>query len=197
MDALDAPWLVLIGPAGAGKTTLGDAVARLTGRPFVDIDAVAGPYYEEVGWSVSRLRERIRQVGRVAAESEWEPARAHAVERVVADHPGAVIALGAGHTCYSDSGHAARVRAALDRCSTVLFVLPDPDVARSLENLRVRSARTKGTDWIVDGHDFLSEWLHDTFSRSLATRIVHTVGETPRQTAERVVRLAGRTPPAR
>jgi shikimate kinase len=194
-DSLDAPWLVLIGPAAAGKTTLGEAVAALTGRPFVDIDAVAGPYYEEVGWSLPRLRARIGQVGRVAAEREWEPARAHAVERVVADHPGAVVALGAGHTCYAEPGHAARVRAALERCSGVLFVLPDPDAARSLRILRDRSARTKGTDWVVDGHDFLSEWLHDPFSRSLATEIVHTAGETPWQTAERVA-LAGWSPPA-
>lgn len=193
---VDAPWLVLIGPAAAGKTTLGAAIAALTGRAFVDIDAVAGPYYEQAGWSIPRLRERIRQAGRVTAERDWEPARAHAVERVVTDHPGAVIALGAGHTHYTDHRLAERVRAALRRCGDVFLVVPDPDSDRSLEILRDRSARTKGTDWIVDGHDFLAEWLHDPFTRSLATRIVHTAGEGPEQTAERAVRLvgAGRTP---
>jgi hypothetical protein len=82
-----APVLVLLGPAATGKSTLGQLVAGLLGVAFVDLDAVADDYYPEVGWSVDRLVERIAVVGRVAAEREWEPARAHAVERAVAEHP--------------------------------------------------------------------------------------------------------------
>ncbi|MCZ7417112.1 MULTISPECIES: AAA family ATPase [unclassified Streptomyces] len=36
---LEAPWMVLIGPAGTGKTTIGREVAAKTHRPFVDPDA--------------------------------------------------------------------------------------------------------------------------------------------------------------
>jgi ABC-type multidrug transport system ATPase subunit len=81
---MGGPWLALIGPAGAGKTTLGELVAHRTRRASVDIDAVAEPYYAEVGWSLEKLRDRIAIVGRVAAETEWEPARAHAVDRTAA-----------------------------------------------------------------------------------------------------------------
>jgi shikimate kinase len=185
-----APWLAFIGPAAAGKTSLGKRVAVLTGRPFVDLDAVAAPYYGEAGWSIPRLVERIHAVGRVAAEREWEPARAHAVERVVEDNPGAVIALGAGHTSYTDRDCSDRVRTALSRCLHVFFVLPNADLARSLDVLRHRSIQTKGTDWIFDGHDLLSEWLRDGVSRSMATRVVHTADEDPQQSAARVTGLA-------
>ncbi|MFF0865312.1 shikimate kinase [Nonomuraea sp. NPDC003560] len=101
----ESPWMILIGPAAAGKSTLGEGMAAATGRRFVDIDAIGADYYAEAGWDMDRLRSRIRAVGRVAAEREWEPARAHAVERAVADHPDAIIALGAGATTvlYTDA----------------------------------------------------------------------------------------------
>lgn len=98
-----SPVLVLIGPAAAGKSTVGELAAGILGVPFVDLDDVGGPYYAEVGWSIARLVERIGRIGRVAAEREWEPARAHAVGRAVHDHPGAVLALGAGHTSFTDA----------------------------------------------------------------------------------------------
>ncbi|MFF4353982.1 hypothetical protein [Streptomyces sp. NPDC001530] len=180
--------LVLTGPAGAGKSTLGLEPATRTGSPFVDLDATAEPYYAEVGWSIARLRERIAAVGRLAAEAEWEPARAHAVARAVADHPDAVIALGAGHTSYTDGGSLTAVRVALSRCREVIRVLPSPDREASLAALRRRCAQDKGRSWTVDGHDFLAHWLDDPGARDLATRTVYTEGETPERTAARLVR---------
>ncbi|MFF3942119.1 shikimate kinase [Streptomyces phaeofaciens] len=183
-----APLMVLIGPAGAGKTTLGREVAARAGVPFVDLDAVGDRYYAEVGWSVARVRERIDAVGRLAAETEWEPARAHAVARVVADRPGAVVALGAGHTSYTDPAALATARAALARCRDVVRLLPSPDRTVSLAVLRRRCAETRGSAWIVDGHDFLAQWLDDPAVRRMATRTVHTGEEPPGRTAERLLR---------
>lgn len=60
-----ASWMVLVGPAAAGKSTLGAGLAVASGRTFVDVDALGEVYYGEVGWSMERLRDRIRAVGRV------------------------------------------------------------------------------------------------------------------------------------
>ncbi|MEK0099563.1 shikimate kinase [Streptomyces sp. A475] len=184
----DAPWMVLIGPAGTGKTTLGQEIARRAQRTFVDLDAAADEYYAQVGWSIARLRERIATVGRLAAETEWEGARAHAVARVVADRPDAVIALGAGHTTYTDPVHLADVRTVLGHCRHVVRVLPSPDREISLTLLRQRCTATKGQSWITDGHDFLGQWLDDPGARQLATRTIYTEKETPAQTAARLIR---------
>lgn len=183
--------MVLIGPAGAGKTTVGEAVAAVTGRPFVDLDAVAEPYYAEVGWSIEKLVRRVEAVGRVAAEREWEPARAHAVTRAVADHPGVVLALGAGHTSYQDPGCLAAVRAALRDCSDVVLLLPAADPVLSLDVLRRRCLDSKGTTWISQGHDFLAEWLHDEGMRAMATRTVFTEGVDPIALARDLSRSSG------
>jgi shikimate kinase len=79
--------MILVGPLAAGKSTLGALVAERLGQPFVDIDDIAWSYCAEVGWSLDRLLERDQAVGWTAAEREWEPARAHAAQRAVADHP--------------------------------------------------------------------------------------------------------------
>ncbi|MER6574173.1 hypothetical protein [Nonomuraea sp. NPDC001023] len=39
-----APWMILIGPAAAGKSTLGAGMAAATGRSFVDLDAIGAGY---------------------------------------------------------------------------------------------------------------------------------------------------------
>ncbi|QKE84020.1 shikimate kinase [Arthrobacter sp. NEB 688] len=182
--------MVLTGPAGAGKTTVGREVASVVERPFVDLDAVAEEYYAEAGWSLARLRTRIAAVGRRAAETEWEPARAHAVVRAAADHPGSVLALGAGHTCYTDAGRLATVRAALRRSADVVRLLPSPDRDTSLRVLRHRCLTGKDRSWVIDGHDFLAQWLDDPAAQLLSTRTVYTGGETVADTARLLLRGA-------
>ncbi|WP_250405497.1 shikimate kinase [Streptomyces cellostaticus] len=183
-----APWMVLVGPAGAGKTTLGREIAARTQRAFVDLDAVADGFYAQVGWSIAKLRARIAVIGRLAAEAEWEPARAHAVACAVADHPDTVIALGAGHTSYTGHQHLAMVRTALGRCHDVVRVLPSTQREISLTVLRRRCTADKGRSWIIDGHDFLAHWLDDPGTQLVATRTIYTSDETPAQTAARLLR---------
>lgn len=180
------PALVLVGPAGAGKTTLGLAVAALRGLAFVDLDEVGEAYYAEVGWSVARLVETARRVGRVEAERRWEPARAHAVSRVLRDHPGQVVALGAGHTSYTEPAHRRTVAAAL-RDTSVAYLEPFADRDRSLAELRRRCLADKGTTWEREGHDFLAAWLDDPWTRGLATMLVRTgEGDREQQVSELV-----------
>ncbi|MCP2264714.1 shikimate kinase [Promicromonospora thailandica] len=181
--------VVLVGPLAAGKSTLGGLVAARLGRPFVDVDEVSWTYGQEVGWTLERLLARDEAVGWLAAEAEWEPARAHAVERVLGDHPGAVVALGAGYTSFTDAAHGERVRAALGRAGHVVHVRPSPDPARCVAVLRERARRTRGRDWLIEGHDFIAGWVADPLPAEVATATVYTDGVDPEESAEAVVRL--------
>lgn len=181
--------MVLIGPSGAGKSTLGELAAARTGRPFTDIDEVAGPYYAQAGWTLARLEERIAAVGLYAAEREWEPARVHAAEQVLASCPGGIIALGAGHTHYSRPGLSQRVMAALRPARHVVLVLPSPDPDRSVQVLRERRLTEDGADWMDGDHDILRDWVTDPADGALATVTLYTEGEQPAASAARLLAL--------
>lgn len=90
--------LVLVGPPGAGKSTVGPLVASSLGLRFVDADEASIPYYEAAGWSLARFAGLIEFAGYERAHLAWEEALAYAAPRLLSDYPDAVIALGAGHT---------------------------------------------------------------------------------------------------
>ena len=82
---MTAPRVVLVGPMGAGKTTVGRLLAERWGVPFVDTDDVVE-------------RTEGRTVSDIFVDSGEEHFRAlerAAVGRALADHPG-VLALGGG-----------------------------------------------------------------------------------------------------
>jgi hypothetical protein len=181
--------MILVGPLAAGKSTLGALVAERLGQPFVDIDDIAWSYCAEVGWSLDRLLERDQAVGWTAAEREWEPARAHAAQRAVADHPEAVIAFGAGYTSFTSPDCADQVRRALAPVPAVIRLLPSPNPERSIAVLRERAIASRGKDWIIEGHDWITEWVADPLAAEVAAATVFTDGISPETSAEELVQL--------
>jgi shikimate kinase/3-dehydroquinate synthase len=99
--------LVLVGFMGAGKTTVGEAVARRLGRRFVDVDA-----------ELERNRERsIAELFEESGEAGFRSLEASALAAVMAREDRLVIALGGGAVETED------VRARLrDACTVVLDV---------------------------------------------------------------------------
>ena len=184
---------VLIGPVCAGKTTLLPLVAHRLGRPWVDLDDVAEPYYEEVGYGRDALNAVGAERGDLGAYSWWQQGHPHAVRRVLQDHPDAVIALGAGHTSYMDIALFDEVRSLLEPCATVL-ILPSPDSERSLRVLRERAMERNGADWIMDGVDFLEQWVSGNHNRLLATVTMYTEGRSPSDVADAIVEAIGSEP---
>lgn len=184
-----SPAVVLMGPAGTGKSTAGAALATRLETRLVDIDESAGDWYAEVGWSVGKLVERIRAVGRLAAEDEWEVARAHAVVRAVQSCPGAVLALGAGHTSYTDHVHAATASAALSTVPMRVLLLPHTDRHLALAELRRRCMSDKGTDWTVEGVDLLARWYDDPWVRAQATATIIGADRSPDEIAAEIAAL--------
>ncbi len=167
---------------------MGRLVAARLYTDFIDLDEVAEPFYEEVGWSIPRLVDRAGAVGRLAAEREWEVARAHAVVRVLDKHPDAVIALGAGHTSYLEARHRSRVLTALESCRFGVWMQPSPHRELSLAILRERCLSDKSTSWIVQGHDLLGEWLDSAKDQAWVRKTVYSVDRSPEQVADEIAR---------
>ena len=77
--------LVLVGMPGCGKTTVGQALARLSGKPFVDLD-------EEI---VRRADKPIPEIFRAEGEEAFRALEAQALAEICAQS-GQVIATGGG-----------------------------------------------------------------------------------------------------
>lgn len=183
---LGAGCVVLIGPAAVGKSTVGPLVARTLGLDFIDLDAVAGPFYVEAGKSLETLQARIVEMGVPTAHRWWQPARLHAVRRLLETTTAAVVALGAGHSHYEDSAYYESVRKLLTGHWVVLLAVA-PEVGASVEVLRRRSLASKRRDWIADGIDFLEMWASSTQNADLADVVVYTAGKSAEEVAAAVV----------
>ena len=84
--------IILIGYMGAGKTTLGKALARLTKRPFYDLDQ----YIE------SRTHETVPQIFAEKGEAGFREVEKNMLHEV-AEFEDVIISCGGGTPCFSDN----------------------------------------------------------------------------------------------
>jgi shikimate kinase len=137
-DRLVTPPVVLIGPVGAGKSTVGGLLADRLGWPHVSMDAVCFAYYAEIGHDRSSSKRRRQLDGFKDLYDSWKPFEAHAVERILADHSDAVVDLGGGHSVQEDPALFARVHATLHPVRNVVLLLPSPSLEESVRILTER-----------------------------------------------------------
>ena len=167
------PSLVLVGPRGAGKTTVGRLVARTLGRPFVDTD-------EEIG------RVAGRPAGRFLAdegESAFRALEARVCARALARR-GAVIALGGG-ALETDATFA---RALRDAFVVHLVVSPIEAAARITADAVLRPRLTSEGDLVTECEQ-LARVRGPRFAGAHAR--VATGGRDPATVARRVERAWG------
>jgi len=178
--------VILIGPIGAGKSTLGKLIAASLRLPQLSLDDVRFDYYREIGYDDSVAKQHYAANGFWGLYTYWKPFEAYAVERVLADHVNCVIDFGAGHSVYEDEDLFTRVKRALAPHPNVILVLPSADLATSLEVLRERRPSLRDTIPDINEH-----FITHRSNYELAKSIVYTDGRTPEDTCTEILhRLA-------
>jgi len=182
--------IILIGPLGAGKTTVGRMLAARLNLPFCSVDEVRWDYYPQVGYDrttaaqIATSEQGIRGVLRYS-----QPFDAHMIERVLADHHG-IVDFGASNSIYDDQALLARVETVLAPYPNVILLLPSPDVNESVEILKSRLI------WLLTkaGKEFTDELfeLNEYFVRHpsnhrLAKLIIYTKDKTPQEVCDELV----------
>lgn len=180
--------IVLIGPVCAGKSTQASLLAAALHWPRASLDDLIWQYCGESGYDRDEF-DRVRAAQGAAAACGPLPALfATAVERIVTEHPGHVIDLGAGHTHLTEPTLRDRLRRALARCPAVVLLLPSSDPDHSVRILKERSMRERGHDWVRDGHDHISRWVNESPNAELATIVIYTGDGTPEQTRDQILK---------
>ena len=179
--------IILIGPVGSGKSTIGKLLSETLKIPNIDLDYIAEKYYQENGFSSNKFSKINHEFDFMTAYRQWWSSLAYAVERVIDEHHHCVISLGAGHSHYEDIELFNRVQKALIPFTNVVLLLPSPDLDLSVQILRERSLSQRGIHWKPDGYDFFEHWIKDECNHKLATLTVFTEGKSPEQTRDEIM----------
>jgi shikimate kinase len=172
--------IILIGPMNAGKSTLGDLLEQRLQRKRVAVDGVRWEYYAEIGFDQSEQDRIAEQDGFDGVLRYWKPFEIHAIERILAEHSGAVIDFGAGHSVYDDPQQMARIRAVLAPHANVFLVIPSPDPTTSIAILRDRMTPK------INGIELNRYMISERVLHQLTNKIIYTTGKTPEETAEEI-----------
>lgn len=178
--------IALIGPPGAGKSTLAPLLGHALALPVLDLDEQRWSYYAELGYDPSYAQQLVAEQGLPALVAYWKPFEIHAVERVIAAFPGHVIAFGAGHSYYEDPAQLRRAQQALAHCTHVILLLPSPDNAVSASCLAARfSAEDPQASAI---RHIQATMLEHPANRTLATLTIYTLDKTPAEICSELMR---------
>lgn len=183
--------IILIGPLGVGKTTVGHLLAEKLELPLCSVDNVRWVYYEAAGYDKS-LASKIAasDQGIRGVLSYSEPFEAQMIEKVLADYQHSVIDFGASNSVYEDKGLLTRVDNALTPYPNVILLLPSPDMDESNTILKDRLTRMlieAGKEFTEELFDLNKYFIRHPSNHQLAKQVVYTKDKTPENICDEIM----------
>lgn len=176
--------IILIGPIGTGKSTIGSLLAARLGLPQCSMDEYRWGYYREIGYDEGLAKHKRQTEGFWGIYQYWKPFEAYAVERLLSEHQNCVIDFGAGHSVYENSSLFQRVQRVLAAYSRVVLLLPSPDLDESVQILNERNESVPDGSLNINEH-----FIRHASNYELATFTVYTKARTPEETCNEILQL--------
>ncbi|MBD2194928.1 MULTISPECIES: shikimate kinase [Calothrix] len=176
--------IILIGPIGAGKTTIGALLASRLGLTQYSMDDLRWEYYFEIGYDEELAKHKRETEGFWGVYQYWKPFEAYAVERLLSSHNQCVIDFGGGHSVYEDTALFQRIQQALAPYPNVILLLPSPNLDESIQILNQRNHYLPDDKLNINEH-----FVRHASNYELAKFIVYTKGKTPEETCSEILNL--------
>ena len=174
--------LVLIGPIGAGKSTVAPLIGSLLGWPTVELDELRPDVYATLGYDNAAADEARATDGIDGLLRYWKPFEIQLVEHAVTLRPDAVLDFGAGHSHFDDESQARRAATALAPHYVVLL-LPSSDLSESESTLAARQPE----EFREISLELNATFLRSESNRMLADRVLITGDRSPDEIAADIV----------
>jgi shikimate kinase len=179
--------IILIGPLGAGKTTVSALLAQKLGWTVVEVDAKRTEYRTEIGYDENYAEKLLQEEGFLARLAYGKPFEIHSVERVIQDYPeNHVISFGAGNSVYDNEEYLTRAKQALANIQYVILLLPSPDIEESLRILTERLRLLIDPDALDAVTELNRIFIQHPSNEALATVTFYNADQTPEATAEAI-----------
>ncbi len=182
--------IILIGPSGAGKTTIAPLLAEELSRTVVELDAVRWDYYNEIGYDADYAQRLRKEQGMKGLASYWKPFDIHAVERILVDYPSNfIISFGAGHSVYADDTMLERAKKVLKE-HIVILLTPSPNIDESVEIIGQRLHAKEphlGMEFVQVVSEINRFFLEHHSNYDLATMTVYTKDKRPQETSREII----------
>lgn len=200
MSVSDAS-IVLIGPTGSGKSTVGRELSAILGWPLIELDDLRKDWYPEFGLPSEAEAEAVERGGLLELIATWKPYELQSVERVMAEYPTkSVIAFGGGQSVYVDSSQIERAKTTLAAAGRVILLQPSDDRDRCLHILQERIRHEEFVRTAADPEAFLRDFtpilkmqIQSESNEQLATELIVTGQSTPTEIARHILATAGET----
>lgn len=177
--------ILFIGPVRAGKSTIASLIAAQLNLPHVSLDELRWGYYREIGYDEELAKQIRAQGGFLAMMFYRQLFDAFSVERMLSDHPEAVIDFGAGVGPFENHEQLKRIQALFEPIPNIFFLLPSPDITESIRILRQRDTNPPADlKFDINAH-----FLQRPGYRVLAKYTIYTQGETPEQSCAEALKL--------
>jgi len=169
--------VLLIGPRASGKSTIGPALARLLGRPFVELDDLA---LRATGLA------SVHDVWRQRGEMAWRDAEAACFHTAI-HTDGQVIALGGGAPMIAAIQNAVQAARRHRRAVVAYLSCEVGELQRRLSSQSGDRPSLTGID-PVDEVEVVLEDRKATYD-ALADFVCHTAHATPEESAMKIANL--------
>src|SRR5574341_372363 len=182
--------IILIGPLGAGKTTVRHLLAKKLDLPLCSVDDVRWAYYQNVGYDdtlASQIAASDQGIQGVLRYSK--PFEAQMVEKVLADHHD-ILDFGVSNSVYDDKDLFARVENALAPYPNVILLLPSPDLDESAEILKnrlIRMLSEAGKDYSDGLFELNQYFVKHPSNHLLAKLVIYTKDKPPEKICDELV----------